>query len=64
MNDIPRREIEGIDPPAEWGSDADLDAAMLSECRKLADDPCPLAGSAWCEFECPFRERNWDGAAP
>jgi hypothetical protein len=44
---------------AEWGSDADLDEAIRAACRKLGRGECPLAGSAWCEWECPFREGDW-----
>lgn len=26
-----------------------------SECHQQSDGSCGLAGSEWCEFECPFR---------
>lgn len=59
MSAGPRPELEDDHLDDEWGSDDDIEEAMLGECRKLPGGQCLLAGSEWCEFECPFREGNW-----
>ena len=54
--DIPPWELNDEYPDDDgWGSDDDWDEAMMGECRMLPDGQCLLAGSEWCEFECPFR---------
>lgn len=54
---VPPWELEDdFADPDEWGSEDDSDEEMAGECRKMPDGQCLLAGSEWCEFDCPFRD--------
>jgi len=38
------------EPEDEFGDD---------ECMLMADGQCMMAGSEWCEFECPWRDSEF-----
>lgn len=42
-------DLEEIDPLEE----------KLGECQLMPDGQCMLAGSEWCDFECPMRDSEF-----
>lgn len=39
-----------------FGDDDGDDFDPADECRLMEDGQCLLAGSEWCDFECPYRD--------
>jgi hypothetical protein len=50
-------EAAGFDPDEhEWDEEDELELA-IQECGIIPDDGgCQLAGTEYCDFECPFRD--------
>jgi hypothetical protein len=40
----------------DWDVDEDPYEEAVANCGQLPDGTCMLAGSEYCDFECPFRD--------